>query len=179
MGCVDLICSTCSKPIQKTQGEYNRRVKAGATRFFCNQSCTAVANNKSPNRIHIPPTPGSNRNEDTPFRWFLARARHRKHLGPHDLTPAYLRNLWEEGGGRCPLTGWDMILPHSAVGWRKDDPKPRRASLDRIDCSRGYVQGNVRFVSVMANWARHDFSDEELIEFCRSVITHMNTKRDI
>ena len=46
----------------------------------------------------------------------------------------------------------------------------KSASLDRIDNSKGYVQGNVRFVSVMFNFARNKFSDEEVIEFAQAVI---------
>jgi hypothetical protein len=31
------------------------------------------------------------------------------------------------------------------------------------------MKGNVRFISLMANYARNSMSDEELLEFCRAV----------
>lgn len=48
------------------------------------------------------------------------------------------------------------------------------ASLDRIDNSKGYLKGNVRFVSMMANLARSTFSDNELIRFCKSVAVYQH-----
>jgi hypothetical protein len=41
--------------------------------------------------------------------------------------------------------------------------------LDRIDSSKGYIFGNVQFVSLMANYAKRDFLEEELLRFCEAV----------
>jgi len=41
----------------------------------------------------------------------------------------------------------------------------KNASLDRIDVTQGYLQGNVRFVAVPVNLAKNSFSDAELLEF--------------
>ncbi len=169
MDYIDLICATCTKPFKKYKGEYDRRIRDGATRFFCNLSCTMVAGNKSPKRHSKPPPPGSNRHALTPFRWFIARARYRKQYGLTDITPEYLRELWALQGGQCPLTGWALALPHSTMGWRDETDRHKRASLDRIDSSLGYVQGNVRFVAVIANYAKQAYSDRELVEFCEAV----------
>lgn len=62
-----------------------------------------------------------------------------------------------------------MILPDSTIGWDSKTDRTKRASLDRVDCSLGYVRGNVRFVSVIANYARMNFTDEELVGFCHAV----------
>jgi hypothetical protein len=48
---------------------------------------------------------------------------------------------------------------------------PDRASLDRIDSSKGYVNGNIQFVSYMAQIAKNEFSDGELRSFCEAVVT--------
>ena len=44
---------------------------------------------------------------------------------------------------------------------------PFQPSLDRIDGRRGYTKDNVRVVWLIENYARNNFSDEQLIEFCR------------
>lgn len=97
----------------------------------------------------------------------MARVRNRKRHGPSDLSLGYLLRLWKRQRGLCPFTGWDLKLPTSTQGW--DEKHPANASLDRIDCRRGYVKGNVRFVSIMANLARQDFTDDQLREFCAAV----------
>ena len=33
----------------------------------------------------------------------------------------------------------------------------------------GYVPGNVQFVSVIANFGKRDFREEELLKFCQAV----------
>jgi hypothetical protein len=110
------------------------------------------------------------RDEYTSFRWFLLRSEYRdrhKKCGC-DLDIIYLKELWEEQKGICPLTGWELILPNDTKkAFNTSDP--RNASLDRIDPSKGYVRGNVRYICYMANIAKHKFTDEQLIEFCRAV----------
>jgi len=71
-----------------------------------------------------------------------------------DIEPEYLARLWEEQEGRCALTGWTMQLEPS------DSTSPNQASLDRIDNQKGYIRGNVRFLCLMANYARNQFDDE-------------------
>ena len=99
----------------------------------------------------------------------MLRVRQRRESqGDTDLSVEWLKALWEKQNGVCPFTGWRLILPET-TGWKSLGDRTKRASLDRVDCDKGYVKGNVRFVSVMANWARNDFTDGELIEFCRAV----------
>ena len=49
---------------------------------------------------------------------------------------------------------------------------PDRASLDRIDSTKGYVKGNIQFVAVMAQYAKHGFTEQELLGFCKRVVEH-------
>lgn len=89
------------------------------------------------------------------------------------MTVEYLQTIWTTQGGKCPLTGWPLTLPHSTMGWRDETNRHKRASLDRIDSSRGYVQGNVRFIAVIADYAKQAYSDQELVEFCRAVASQL------
>jgi len=104
----------------------------------------------------------------TSFRWFINRAASRaEKLGVGDLTAEYLQQVWKAQLGICPITGWPMYLPVGSRGF--SGKSKRNASLDRTDNSKGYVEGNVRFVCLMANIARSDFTDTDVVEFAHAV----------
>ena len=65
-----------------------------------------------------------------------------------------------------------MVLPRNTLAWETQTEDPWKPSLDRIDSSKGYLKGNVRFVTVMANLAKGTFSDAELVRFCQAVAAH-------
>ena len=162
-------CSYCTRSVWKEEREVRRRRRQGHRKFFCNRSCAITAQlKKKPRPVLANLRPGNRKDLYTPFRWFLLRARQRPQHGSVTLSLDDLRVLWELQKGICPITGWALILPESAMGW-KDGPSPRNASLDRLNHRVGYVPGNVRFVSLMANLARHMFSDDELRGFCSAV----------
>ena len=77
----------------------------------------------------------------------------------NNLDFEFLEELWKEQNGVCPITGISMDLGTGKINYR-------RASIDRIDSSKGYEKGNVRWVCYWANLAKHMMSDRELIEFC-------------
>lgn len=168
---ITVTCEVCGKDFEREKGEVNRSTKLGRP-ITCGRSCGMKKANatrkeqgwKPPEKSYAHLTPGSEPDEFTPFRWYLSRAKQRKHEVDIDLP--YLKELWESQKGICPFTGWKLTLRTSTDhrGKRVDD-----ASLDRIDSSKGYVKGNVRFVCCIANVARNDWSDEELIHFCSSV----------
>lgn len=56
---------------------------------------------------------------------------------------------------KCPLLGIDIV-----PGDRKFGSSP---SLDRIDCSKGYIPGNVWVISLRANRSKSNLSAKELI----------------
>ena len=170
---VEIICTTCGTKIPKRKAEVTRQIKKGRSKFYCNLSCAAIQNNKSPNRK--PPTfvpSGRQIDNLSPFRWFLRGIRRREDKkGSTDLTLEYLADLWENQKGKCPFTNWQMILPRSSNG--TESPSPKNASLDRINNSLGYIKGNVRFVSLMANYARNTFLDEDIWDFGYAIVRNL------
>jgi hypothetical protein len=56
----------------------------------------------------------------------------------------------------CAVTGLPLSVEHPGGSARN----PWAPSVDRIDCSRGYVAGNVRLVCWAFNQMRGDFPDE-------------------
>ena len=167
MEIVTIECAGCGIMFEKRKAEWTRRRKKGHMSFFCTQACQTRVSNRSPRRKHKSKNlrADNRRDELTPFRWFVARARSRPKES--NIDAAYLKRLWYRQNGKCPFTGWDLILPKSTSGW--ETASPRNASLDRINGSKGYVKRNLRFVAVMANIARGSFSDVQLVDFCHAV----------
>ena len=170
MKTVTLVCETCNKEFEKPKKEYNRRKRLGKNKFYCGLSC---ASKRPENLKHIAETKSdfpiwehchNKRDELTPFRETFRRLKRRgKEV---TITLESLKEIWDSQKSTCPLTGWTLELPTQSKNYKL---KLKTASLDRIDNSKGYVQGNVRFVSVMFNFARNTFSDEEVVEFARAV----------
>lgn len=174
MKMIDLNCAWCGKQFQKEKREFDRQTKKGKTRFFCSISCYYFTRNKEHPPKGNPQNLVANnrRDEYTPFRWFILRAEHRakKKNRECNVTVEFLKKLWEEQEGICPLSGWELILPKDTrMAWKTSNPK--NASLDRIDSSKGYIEGNVRFVAVMANLCKQAFADENVVSFCKAVAT--------
>lgn len=78
-----------------------------------------------------------------------------------NVSLEYLWNLFESQKQICAITG-DYI------------PNIEEASLDRIDSSKGYIEGNVQWVTYQANVSKHVMTMEQLYKFCRKVLNHAN-----
>jgi hypothetical protein len=85
-----------------------------------------------------------------------------------DIDLEYLGDLFEHQNGKCAYTGWDLIFPHSK--------KPKTASIDRIDSSRGYVRGNVQWVHKNVNIAKNALKHNEFLELCKAVVKKEHLK---
>lgn len=44
--------------------------------------------------------------------------------------------------------------------------------MGRPKASKGYEVGNIQWVSVAANYAKHAWPEEVLIKFCEAVVSH-------
>lgn len=160
---VNVTCGACSECFDLCASQFNYQTAHGQKVFYCTRSC-AVTNQ---NII------AHSKNKYSPFYWYMKiiKLRSKKKDKPHDLDAQFLYDLWNSQQGICPLTGWKLNLPPNSRTWSKDKPfSPYSASLDRIDSSIGYVRGNVRFISVMANLAKNVFSDEDVLHFAKSIV---------
>lgn len=77
------------------------------------------------------------------------------------LSKEYLWKLFIKQNRLCAITGDFM-----------SDIK--KASLDRINSSIHYIEGNVQWVTYQANVSKHIMSMDELIKFCTKVLNHAN-----
>lgn len=178
MATVTLACATCNKEFIKTIGEYNRRIKLGKDKFYCSLSCASKTFNnikhlkKIKSDYPIWKHADNKKDKYSKFKSLLRCARQRNKQ--FNLTLEYLEEVWQLQNGKCPFTGFDLELRN----YDKNDNKLniKSASLDRIDNSKGYIIGNIRFVSVMFNYARNKFTDQEVLDFAQAIIRTMGAK---
>lgn len=88
-----------------------------------------------------------------------------------DLDAQFLNELFNTQGGKCALSGIDLILPSS-----KRKKNVWTASVDRIDSSKGYTKDNVQWVHKKLNMMKQDLSEQEFINFCKQVISYQGSK---
>jgi hypothetical protein len=173
-----ITCHTCGKVCGKRKNEIDRQKRNGRTEFYCNRSCHGKVGHKhleywTKHHQRYLLQGFDQSDEYTPYRYYIKnvnqRVKENPKYGKTDIDLEYLKQLYEEQNGKCPMTGIGMKL---RTNKRKELTGPETASLDRIDNSKGYVKGNVRFVTYMYNIARNKFSDEDVIDFCRAVASY-------
>jgi hypothetical protein len=162
---VTFICDNCGKEAQKPLSEYNRNIKLGRKNFCC-RACSATYRcnlyKDIPTEAQLKAQQNiknycqNHKDEWTPFRYSFRNAK--KRFKEFNLTLKDLKQIWEQQNGICPYTGLKLYLPT----WNKKGNCEQlwcRASLDRIDSSKGYVVGNVQFVSTPINFLKSTMSD--------------------
>ena len=95
------------------------------------------------------------------FSQLRVRARNTKK--DFDITIEYIWNIFIKQNKKCYFSG--IPLQFRSISYYSDGT----ASLDRIDCSKGYVEGNVRWVHKTINKMRQAYDDNVFIDFCKNV----------
>lgn len=90
------------------------------------------------------------------------------------ITIEYIYNLYIAQNKKCNLSGLEISLPDNSTFCS------HTASLDRIDSSKGYVEGNVQWVHKWINRMKSNLAQDEFIYLCRNVsITTKNEEIQI
>lgn len=79
------------------------------------------------------------------------------------IDKEYAWKLFIEQNKKCGLTGIVLTFPerHKDKSWT--------ASLDRIDSSKGYIEGNVQWVHKDVNMMKRTYNNEYFIEICKLI----------
>lgn len=89
------------------------------------------------------------------------------------LTIEYLWNLLEKQNFKCKISGISIEIPSI---YRLN--LTNTASLDRIDSSKGYIEGNVQWVDRRINFMKQRMSDDEFIEVCEEVYKYQKEQKE-
>lgn len=169
---VILECQMCGKSFERSEKDYKYKQLNSKKPAFCSVSCSVSNRNKSISKERcreisgdrIKKLAGNRKDQFSSFRQYLRTAgvRSERKGWYFDLTVEYLKDIWEIQKGICPYSGLKMELPENNIQFRNSIKK---ASLDRIDSSVGYIKGNVEFVCVLMNFAKNTYPKEEVLSF--------------
>jgi len=79
------------------------------------------------------------------------------------ITKEYVWGLFIEQNRKCKLSGIEIKFP------AKYKDKSYTASLDRIDSSKGYIEGNVQWVHKDVNMMKRIYNNKYFIEMCKLI----------
>ena len=85
------------------------------------------------------------------------------------VTPKYLWNLFIKQKRCCALSGVPLTFEGGSIENRYAATSKRTASLDRIDSSKDYTEGNVQWIHKDLNLMKNTFSTPVFVEWCRKV----------
>lgn len=91
------------------------------------------------------------------------KGRARNHGFIFDLTAEYLWNIYLKQDKKCIYTDIDLYFKSCS------SCSDGNASLDRIDSSKGYIEGNVQWVHKDINFMKQAFPEKHFIDMCKLV----------
>ena len=98
------------------------------------------------------------------FKNIEINAQHRKRTPiPFEITIEYIWDLFLKQDRKCALSGMPISFPAKSTGLRS-------ASLDRIDSSKGYVEGNVQWLHKDVNMIKGSYSQKYFLEICKKIV---------
>lgn len=86
----------------------------------------------------------------------------------YNVSNIYLWNLYIKQNRKCTITGFDIGFTTNYA----NDVKSQTASLDRIDSTKGYIEGNVQWVYKVINMMKTVLPQECFIEICNVIATN-------
>lgn len=89
-----------------------------------------------------------------------------------NITLKYIWELYKKQKGKCSITNVPIHFGRTRMS------RETTASLDRIDNSKGYVEGNVRWVLKPINMLRLNYDTEYFIKLCNLVAVSNPRKLD-
>lgn len=94
-----------------------------------------------------------------------ARKRAKKKGLPHNITHAYMMTLWPASGK--DWTGHPMVWKGERDG--KTVSRPESPTIDMIDPTKGYVEGNVEWLAFKTNRDKGCWSPDQMRAFLNHI----------
>lgn len=93
---------------------------------------------------------------------YLAQAERRGLL--FNITAKDIWDLYLKQDKKCCITGENIVF-----GSKTQTKSDTTVSIDRIDCSKGYVIDNIRIVHKIINKIKWEFSDDDFLDICYNI----------
>lgn len=81
-----------------------------------------------------------------------------------DIDCEYIWRLFLKQNKKCALTGWDIKINQKC--------SRNTASLDRIDSSKGYIEGNVQWLHKIVNKNKMDSKEIDFYKLCKDLYNY-------
>lgn len=94
---------------------------------------------------------------------YTSRSNAKKRNLKHNLSKEYIWQLFINQNKRCALSNIELVLINNSGS---------TASLDRIDNTKGYIEGNVQWVHTNINRMKSDFKQDEFVALCKQVASN-------
>lgn len=91
---------------------------------------------------------------------------------PLEITIEQGWELFLKQERRCALSGIELFFPERSGA-------ARCASLDRIDPTKGYIEGNVQWVHPDLNYMKHTWTEEEFFDWIKTVYEYKKLNKII
>lgn len=89
-----------------------------------------------------------------------------------DIGLDYLYALGEKQNWRCNLTNTTLEFERGGRMFAGVWSNPNSCTIDRIDSTKGYIEGNVQLLSWKANCTKGGCDQQEYISICQEVVNH-------
>ena len=164
MAKIDIVCSNCGITFQREKSQYDNGIRKG-WRVCCSTKCVGQVSivNLGPLDRGKPAIPFYNY-----VKVAKLRQREKKNLEVN-IDVKYLSEVWSKQEGKCPYTHIELYV--HKYGKQNNDHR-YLASLDRIDSSKGYIKGNVQFVSTSINYMKNNMTDKQTKDFIKEIVNN-------
>ncbi len=162
-----VICEICKSSFERDSREITRSLRLGRKQY-CSRSCAGKVSCKhlSMYTYNVSQHCSNKKDEFSLFRDHLRRARRREQEFRLELSD--LKEVWDNQNGLCVYSGISLRHPH----YKGSNDVMTTASLDRIDSSKGYVKGNVQFISMAINYMKSTMTHDQTMDLCKTIALH-------
>lgn len=90
-----------------------------------------------------------------------------------NVSVEYLHEIWIKQNKKCPYSGIEITFTRI-----EEEFKYKTASLDRIDSSKGYIEGNVQWTTKQVNFMKQNLSDEDFLNLVTKIYENTRGKNN-
>lgn len=95
----------------------------------------------------------------------VTKAKLRKRKQEDNVTWETIHAIWVNQKGLCNYSGVPLSIK---------DNHPHKVSIDRIDSSKGYIEGNLQLVSASVNRMKQEFTEEFFLQMCKKITDNVS-----
>lgn len=109
------------------------------------------------------------------IRQNMARAANRGELSQDiQVSVDYVYDVGERQGWECALSGHPLEFTRGGTMWGGKWCNPKSCTIDRIDSTKGYVEGNIQLICWDVNCIKRDLPESVFIDLVTDIAMYCN-----